>query len=381
MSYLKRLFTVAFFTLTLVAAFNWLIDPFGMHWSPKIEGLNSLKPEAGKRSRITKIFQSNSIAPTLLIVGNSRVEMGLSPKHPALARERVYNLGLPGSSLAMQLDYAKSTINNVESVKKVWVSLDYLDFLLTPRSINAIEAGEFPDTTSYRHRLSQNRSFVNNLKRYGEVSSMLFSIDGLIASIKTIALQNSDTNSIDEYGFNSAKGYLSIIKNEGIHPLFKQKLEEIERRLDYKNLLLTLPEQEYSPNFDLLGDFIAFVQSKNIEVEFFVNPYHRSYISMIRQQGYESSFNTWRQKLGKYLFNFNYQVLDFNENNPYVNELVPKTNQFTKLEWFWEPAHYTEKLGGLMIEKLTSSSKGTIGAPIVSEDLSKLTVSKAPNNT
>ena len=135
MKYISTYFTSFAIVLFSIATFNWFIDPFGMFWSPQVERVNLVKPEAGKRSRITKAYQVNEIKPDILIVGNSRVEMGLNPNNNNFNGKVVYNQGMPGASVAMQVDYALDAMANNDTIEQLFVGVDFLDFLLSKKQV------------------------------------------------------------------------------------------------------------------------------------------------------------------------------------------------------------------------------------------------------
>ena len=43
---------------------------------------------------------------------------------------------------------------------------------------------------------------------------------------------------------------------------------------------------------------------------------------------------------------------DFSVASDFVNEVVPLTNPKQQMKWFWEPAHYKEELGDILLTSL-----------------------------
>jgi len=327
-----------------------------MHWSPLVEGINQVKPEAGKRSRITKAYQVNKIKPQILIVGNSRVEMGLEPSNKHFAGRTVYNQGMPGAGISMQVDYAIDAIKNNDSIEQLLVGVDFLDFLLSEEAIIKFKTN-LKTQAGYSFRLaSQDKGNLSSLARFKEKWTMIFSLDSLSASINTIFQQSSMASSINPHGFNNALSYIAIMNSEGIKPLFRQKLQEISTRLTSRHWSIKAQNAPpYSPNFAHLGRLIKVSQSKNINIVFFINPYHSSYLHTLAEQNQWTNFQLWKKTLVQYLSQVqgeNYNLWDFSGTSSFVNETVPLATPKKQMQWFWEPAHYRKELGDILLKKL-----------------------------
>jgi len=342
---------------------NWFIDPFGMYWSPQIENVNLVKPEAGTRSRITKAYQINNTQPEILIVGNSRVEMGLDPHNKHFSGKAVYNQGMPGAGVAMQVDYAIDAINNNNTIEQLLVGVDFLDFLLSNEQVANFKKNQTKTTinptikTGYDFRLtSKDQDKLASFDRFKEKLALVFSLDTLNASITTIFQQKAMVSNISPFGFNSALSYVAIMNSEGIKPLFKQKLHEISTRLISKPWTIKAQDvYPYSPTFAHLGRLIRLAKQKNINITFFINPYHFSYLHTLSDNNQWHNFTLWKETLVDYLNvtqGDNFILWDFSGASNFVNETVPLANPKQQMQWFWEPAHYKKELGDILLERL-----------------------------
>jgi len=329
-----------------------------MYWSPKIDGVNKVKPEAGKRSRITKAYQVNKVKPQILIVGNSRVQMGLDPNNKNFEGKAVYNQGMPGASVAMQVDYAIDAISNNDTIEQLVVGVDFLDFLLSDEQVAKFKAKQNNHTqTSYDFRLtSQDKDNFAGLLRLKEKLAMIFSLDAFNASISTVIQQRSMTSSISPLGFNSALSYVAIMNSEGIKPLFKQKLHEISARLSSNDWVIKAQQTApYSPTFTHLGRLIQVAKQRKIKVTFFINPYHFSYLHTIADNNQWHNFQVWKETLVHYLNvkqGEEFILWDFSGSSNFVNEAVPLAKPKQKMKWFWEPAHYNKELGDMLLASM-----------------------------
>ena len=351
-------FTISFIILiSTVAAVNTIVDPFAMYWSKALNQY-SIKPESGTRARITKAYRAVDAEPDILIVGNSRVEMGLDPNHPAFAGKTVYNQGMPGAGLSMQIDYALHTMATSPTLEHVLVGVDYLDFLLTKQQLADLTKSSNISlaTPSYQFRLAAQNNWYAQWQQYSEKLSLVLSLDALKASLTTLASQNKSSNTITAKGFNTAESYLAIIQHEGVEPLFKQKLSEINQRLQRQpKELLTSSSFPYSPNFAKFNKLVERAKSQNIKLTFFINPYHYSYLHTLADNQHWPLFKTWKSTLKQFFQHHNYAQLsfwDFSDFNLYVNEAVPLQTPKKAMSWYWEPAHYKKELGDLMLNTM-----------------------------
>lgn len=116
-----------------IGAFNYVVDPYLLYLSPTYKKINLKKPKAGTHSRQTKIHIARTMEIDTLIIGNSRPELGLDPEHAYFTRNgmKVFNLGLPGSSLAMQYGYAIDLIRD-KDIRTVLIGVDFNDYTMSP---------------------------------------------------------------------------------------------------------------------------------------------------------------------------------------------------------------------------------------------------------
>ena len=114
------------------------------------------------------------------------------------------------------------------------------------------------------------------------------------------------------------------------------------------------PYLSQTPNGDLNSVFK--IRKYNIELTLFINPYHYTYLDIIRENGYWSSFENFKQVLvntvnihGK----GDVALWDFAQYSDYTVSAVPlKKDINSAFNWFWEPAHYKVELGELILAEM-----------------------------
>src|SRR6476620_3869448 len=95
-----RCMSITAFALVLVAgAVNVLVDPLGVFGSPRIAGINALKPYVDHDRDLIRWRAARRECPNAAIFGNSRAEIGLDPDHPMFRQHglRAFNHAIPGS--------------------------------------------------------------------------------------------------------------------------------------------------------------------------------------------------------------------------------------------------------------------------------------------
>lgn len=341
-------FTVVLF-VSAIASFNWLIDPYGMYWSPQIENLNTLKPESGDRVRTTKPKRVLTVSPQTVLIGNSRIEMGVSSNSTLYDHKPIYNLGMPGIRLNRQMNSAARQIFVNNELKELIISLDYLDFVY---DVSAF--GEHDYTLNTYDSFTANTNFT--IARAKEYLGFLISLNTSIDSINTMLKQGGQYNHIDHMGNNIPNTYLGVMRYEGIRPLFVQKIDEMRNRLDNpKRKFLMDSTSKLNPGIHRVMNLIDYALSNQIKVKLFINPYHYSYLHVLNEGGHFEDYLLWKQVLVKALEDLgpNAPLLwDFSGFNEVTLQKLEIRSKKPELSYYWEPAHYRAEVGELILAEL-----------------------------
>lgn len=320
--YLKYLSSTSLVLIVVTIVLNYFVNPFSIFDLERVSGVNEIKPNSSNRIGTFKKYQPIYFQPKTILVGNSRVEMGLDPEQSSLETfQPVYNLGVPGPATRGQLSYAQNVVDK-SNVKIIILALDFRDFLDEQDRKNAniphLEVNQFKDKLS-----------------------AVISLDSLEASIITLFSQKEDAGNRLSNGFNPANEYREIIKAEGQSILFKHQLISLNSKLKGKN---------YDPNkikreISILNGKITEWMSNGIEVKLFINPYHKDYYKTLDENKLLYSFNTWREEIKKTFFK-RLNFCDFTFLGYQKSEIKITENE---LKYFWEPTHYKKELGDIMI--------------------------------
>lgn len=344
-------FLIAGLLLTLLTAtFNYTVNPFGLFESP----LDLKKTQAYSRGRILKAHLPLAIEIDTLLVGNSRVELGLSPNHPGLKMRNAYNLGLPGADISMQSNYAFNVLQN-QSVEELIMSVDFVDFLFTDDK----RYRHAPETYTARLRSNlidgHNKEYFWNKTK--DLSAALLSLDALASSLTTILSQNSQLSYMEKNGKMFEGEFIGIVENEGIGVLFEQKENNLREKFGKDGWRVAIPGTSSSDHFDNFKSLISKAIETNTKISLFISPLHRNYLHLLEDTEKLSMFMRWKKLLIQNLQEVGFfktgQLWDFSIPSKYTNEDVPDRNvKGVYMKWYWEPAHYRSALGDKILDTL-----------------------------
>ena len=348
---------------SLTAFFNYLVDPYGLFGTPRIQGFNTIKPTASERVRITKPYMASAAGPVTVIAGNSRPELGLDPQSSCWSEgdKPVFNMGIPGADFQMQTEYAKHALI-ARGGKQVLLAVDFVDFLENTASLTTAPPSQ-KGPRSYAGRLDIPGENTDPWQRImlqaQDQLGALFSLNTLTDSISTVARQGSPfAPDRRTDGFNPGHDYEAIIRSEGQHVLFAQKNAELRTRLANPNLGLFRTGQQTSESFEALRDFLAWSLQRDIAVKLFINPYHADYHRIIAESGMSETYAQWTRWVSEIADTAQVPLWDFNAQQFNLSEVPPGAGvRGDRIRWFWEPAHYTADLGELMLSKMLANER------------------------
>ncbi len=353
-------------TLALAAALNWLIDPYGSFGAPRIAGFNMQKPAAGSRIRFTKAYYADRSRARTLIAGNSRPEVGLDPQSPCwpASAKPVFNAAVPGASLALQIGNAEHAMATGD-VRKVYLGLDLLDFLVNPRSAPTLPK---PSPFAGVNLRVGSLGIANpdySRRRAQDWVKALGSLATLADSIQTLVRQGqADLVTRRNDGFNPARDYITIIRREGQGVLFEQKNQELVGRFGSDSGAVFQGGRQWSRVFETLDRFLHRAGARGVEVILFTNPYHLDYLTTIRESGRWEQFDAWKHTLAQIARDHEVPLWDFHGISPDTTEPPPERgDRGHTLRAFWEPAHYRADYGERMLASMLDADCTTADWP------------------
>jgi hypothetical protein len=357
--YLLRTFLFALMVVFLVLGLNFAADPYGIAGVRRIPYFNEYKVDINEHTRLMKKYQPLFTQHNALILGNSRVELGISPSHHCFSKNglNVYNLGIPGADVRTQLAYALNMVYQ-QPIQTVFLSVDFTDFISpAPQTYHVSSSlltqplGEFRDTTSG----ASNPDFYKVY--FLDYLKSIFSLNALVSSVRTIALQSRVSPDRDEAGFNPARDFEEAVRIEGPRALFDQKMFDLQKKYSAAWNFRDASGQ-LEPAFEDIDEFLAIATERGITVYLFANPFHEEFWNLLRSQGLMPVYADWMRSMEDLVRKHQGASVifwDFSGDSSFIHETIPGEGvRSGPLQWFWEPAHYRQQLGDLMVNAMLS---------------------------
>ena len=365
-SYIKVLFLSGLLVLTLGAALNYVVDPYGLYRWVELEGFNKLKPKSGPSGHLVKPYRLVELHPKTLILGNSRAEVGFDPESPQwpAAFRPAFNMALPASGIDTSVRSLQHSIAAGKPALAV-VGMDFFDFLSNDGPNNR-RPGQPSEPSDFEKRLlinadgSRNRS--RTIQSIKDHATVLFSLNALIDSLQTIAMQHlPDQANLTALGFNPMHEYRRFVRVDGHHLMFRQV--ETTYLTNYFRTMPTIYTKgsASSPAFDELRMLIALCRASDIRLVLYIHPYHAHMLESYRIAGLWPPFEEWKRALVRIVDENSashsgvapVELWDFSGYNEITVEPVPAvSDRGRSMRWYWEAGHYKREVGELALERI-----------------------------
>ncbi len=328
--------------LSLVAGMNWFVNPFSIFNPPAIPHFNVYKPDYASHLRLTHVYRVENLKPDCIVLGTSRAGRGLSPNHPSLANLNCYNMAVPSASM-YQLHRSFQHAQAINPQKLVILTLDLRVF--HPENDTS---GAFSDKRLIVDEAGE-KQFNLFSARLPDLASSLISISALQASLTTIRKQSWVKDTLATNGFwlpltdefDHVKTFNFYTRTYvGQFKEMRQNLAGFQKSLDDFRLLL---REAYA---------------QNVEMKLIIHPAHAWQWQTLWLSDLWSRFETMKYQMVE--INAQeasraslqpYPIWDFSGSYGPALEPVP-TKQSALMHWFWEPAHYKQTLGDLILDRV-----------------------------
>jgi hypothetical protein len=327
MSKKYRRFTYFFLGITLspvlaIGLFNGFVDPYEIFNSPKISGFNQLKPAKFTNDRLFKAIEITHIKPKIILLGSSRTQWGLDPKHPAFD-EPSYNLALQGANMYETMRYFQHAIANQSQLKTVVVGIDFFMF------------AESPNKLIFKESRLEKKSMT-----FEDAISVLFSLDALATSQDTIA-ENRTERETHEF----IDGLLLVDPRKTLPGSIEEFTKFIVRGFQDDSQASISQKQ-----IDSLKILVKQCQEQGIQLELLISPAHAIQWEANRlNEGWET-FEQWKREVVKIA-----PVWDFSGYNSITTE--PIQNQMKN---YIDSSHYRKEVGDLILNRIFNYQVETV---------------------
>lgn len=350
--FLKKMIFFVILGVLCVTLFVIVIDPYRLYGLLDREGFNQVKPGLDRYQEKIKLIGAKRVNSDMIILGNSRAEIGFDPEDKILLKAGLssYNLAIPGTGI----DTARRQLNYLyaanQKPKMFILGVDFLDFLSDPK-VN-------PTT-----KLALKKALdVDSYKWQFDVG---FSLPSVLDSLKTLQIQkNIEAETITSRGFNPLHEYNKYAREQGYHSLFQQRAEENAKNYIRKRDHVILSAPDSRARWSDFRSLLINASENGAELHIVIYPYHAQILLMFEQVGLWPAFEQWKEQLSKEIDSIKIlhseakiQLWDFSGYSPIQCEAIPsKMDKVAITKWYWEAGHFKSSLGQLMLARMLNQS-------------------------
>jgi hypothetical protein len=352
--------------IMIVASVNVIVDPYDLFGSPRIAGINVLKPAIKNHAALTKVYQVERAHPTTVVLGTSRVYVGINSKSlqwPA-SFQPVYNYGLPGTTMGRSLLRELREAWSTGHIRHVVAFLDVPAFFIPDPPAR----GE-ADELRLRYLDDGTPNGAVRLQRWRDEFLSVFTVAALIDSVQTILAQGGGDHVLNlrEDGTSTNADFAEAARVEGLNSVFAQKdvydlvaVPEFQRTLAHW--------QGPMPNMDIIQQMIRFCVAHDLTLTMILGSSHADQMEMFRRAGLWPRVEQIKTDLATLVAAVHSGTItawDFVEYDRYTTEHVPPPGDMrSKIAFFWEPMHFRHALGDLMLQRVFHGTPADFGAPL-----------------
>ena len=343
--------------LAFVATLNVAVDPFFVFGTPLIGGFNKYKPATQGRELLAKATLVVRAHPRTLLVGASKVQVGLDPESAVWATEDqpVFNAGIPGGLSPATLRVLTDVLQ-IAPIHRVLVVLEFIDMLEPPGFDNS-------DTQFRTTGWARAREFVN----------AALTRDALEASVRTLSDQWTNIPSgLRPNGQMYDGVFRGPTESEGPGAVFGQKMISNADRVVGMRARLSVKPGMPIAQLDTVRKLIAICRERGITLDLALPPVHADFLRLLDLAGLWPRYlamrtvlaDTVTQEGGGHVHLWNFMGFDSYSTEP----VPPLGKRAPALRWFWEPNHFRPELGQMMLETIYHGRKG-VGDLLTPEDV------------
>lgn len=346
--YLRWLVATVLIAIVSTVGLVVAIDPYGLYnLVPPREGFNLVKPNLSRYQDEIKLTHAITLRPDVLILGNSRAEIGFDPEGSVLSHAGVsaYNLAIPGTGIVVsrrQVEYLDRIGINP---KLLIIGLEFLDFIDDP---------ERPTSLVVSSDQQGKHPIENRFWRF----DCLYSLTSVKDALRTLIIQREkESQTITARGFNPLQQYRALVRNEGYYAIFNQKAKE-----NAKMYLRKARGTRSNADFVHLRAVLELAARSGIEVKLVVYPYHGQVLALFESSGLWPVFDDWKLQVTREITvlrqrfpSASIKFFDFSGYSSQSCERIPTAgDRKTETRWYWEGGHFKKELGEMMMKRILS---------------------------
>ena len=345
------LFILAVSALVLcgaMAGLNYAADPYGVWHYGRPGDWTKSRPRIRDVERLHKAHAVADARADALLLGNSRVIVGLDPRHPALPAG-TYNLGL-----------------NAANVYECWRYFQHAVHLHNPRLLLfAIDKIMFDAHLKPKGGFSEARLSVDAAMRpqpgwwRADLADTLFSLTAVGDSLLTLA-SRSKARVTYAGGMREEVLMKPYLKTANI-------FAENERWKATAREFALADESGGNAQFDALRATLRLCAAEKIDVILFTNPIHAELLDI--EYGDGADFSAWLRRItaivaeesaagGREIPFWNFYGCNAITTEPFPDRDQPEST----MQNYWEISHYRKSVGDLVLARVLGAADPRLAA-------------------
>ena len=330
----------------LTVLFVVVVDPYRLFRVVDIVGFNAVKPRPDHYQSEIKLAGARALRPGIVLMGNSRVDVGIDPDSENLraASRSAYNLAIPGTGVGTSREQYDQLRAGGATPATMLLGVEFFDFLL---KADGVDAPDKPPPAG----LAKHRWKVDTV----------FSLDALLDAARTLRIQNDpDAGTMTGRGFNPLFDYLRFARQDGYYSIFLQRARENARNFSLAPHDIVNARSDSSSDWRSLTALLDAAAREKTEVHLIVYPYHAQLMAMLEQTGLWPVFEQWKLRLLREVARLNAAhpearlvLWDFSGYGALQCETIPAKGDIVHgTRWYWESGHFKAALGERMLERI-----------------------------
>lgn len=339
----------------LTVLFVVVVDPYRLFRLVDIAGFNAVKPRPDHYQSEIKLAGARALRPAVVLMGNSRVDVGIDPDSKQLggANRHAYNLAIPGTGVGTSREQFDRLRAAGAAPSTLLLGVDFFDFLLDPNSVEA--PAKKPPAELARQRWKVDT---------------VFSLNALIDAVTTLRIQrNPDAGTMTARGFNPLFDYLRFAREDGYYSIFLQRALENARSFSLAPHGIARSRGDSSAEWRDLGGLLDAAAREKTDIHLIIYPYHAQLMAMLEQTGLWPVFEQWKLRLVREVARLNAAhpearvvLWDFSGYGALQCEAIPaKGDVVHGTRWYWESGHFKAALGERMLERIFGAAATQAG--------------------
>lgn len=252
---------------------KYIIDPVGLNNKFNL----GLFKDINLAYRTQKFVELNEIKPNTLIIGGSRVHYIQTSDVEKYTKDKVYNLGLPYSTLEEQYYFLKYSLENLD-IKNVLIGINFYTFSNKLQKRNSDFDKEIFDNGF---------NFYRQFKHYLDIP--------IINYFKYIYKNENLKEKFYENGSITPRQENLTLKTD-----LKIRMDSsyYGYKNTYKNYLDFKPN-EYNINMEYFKKMVDLCKQYNVNYKIFTTAIHNKQLNIIKEVEKTEEYYSWKEELSK----------------------------------------------------------------------------------